>query len=180
MQYCEIINFVFRLRVTRCISHAAEPLAISLIAPDNLDNSAPNEGRARGEGKYEVSSLSCVTARKSHWRPKPSRRATAAAQGCVGPSACAHMVACGFRIHPRSGCDPGSHGAGYRSGVQHMDFARAISVRLVGRDANQISCRRPWPKTRNATRHLNVSVGTTHKSIAAMASAWLSRNVRQV
>ncbi len=41
-------------------------------------------------------------------------------------------------------------------------------------------CRRPWPTTRNANRHSNVRVGTTQRSIAAMASAWLRRNVRHV
>ena len=30
---------------------------------------------------------------------------------------------------------PGSHGGGCRSGVQHMHFAREISVRLVGRES---------------------------------------------
>src|SRR5215813_3512378 len=34
--------------------------------------------------------------------------------------------------------------------------------------------------TRTANRHSNVRVGTTQRSIAAMASAWLRRNVRQV
>ena len=33
--------------------------------------------------------------------------------------------------------------------------------------------------TTNANRHSNVKVGTTQRSIAAIASAWLRRNVRQ-
>src|SRR6266568_5905025 len=53
----------------------------------------------------------------------------------------------------------------------------AVGCRVT---ANQISCRRPWPTTRKANRHSNVTVGTTHRSIAAIASAWLRRNVRQV
>jgi hypothetical protein len=53
----------------------------------------------------------------------------------------------------------------------------AVGCRVT---ANHISCRRPWPNTRNANRHSKVSVGTTRRSIAAMASAWLRRNVRQV
>src|SRR5262245_31547156 len=46
--------------------------------------------------------------------------------------------------------------------------------------ANQSSGRRSWPTTRNANRHSNVTVGTTQRSIAAIASAWLRRKVRQV
>ena len=34
--------------------------------------------------------------------------------------------------------------------------------------------------SRNANRHSNISVGTTQRSIAAMASAWLLRKVRHV
>ena len=37
-----------------------------------------------------------------------------------------------------------------------------------------------WLMTRNTNRHSNVRVRTTQRSIAAMASAWLRRNVRQV
>ena len=48
----------------------------------------------------------------------------------------------------------------------------------VDRIAAQIG--RPWPTTRNANRHSNVSVGTTQRSIAAMASAWFRRKVRQL
>src|SRR5262245_26286948 len=46
--------------------------------------------------------------------------------------------------------------------------------------ANQRSRRRPWFTTRKANRHSNVSVGTRQRSIAAIASAWLRRNVRHV
>src|SRR5215469_14113328 len=46
--------------------------------------------------------------------------------------------------------------------------------------ANHNSRRRLWLTTRNANRHPNVRVGTTQRSIAAMASAWLRRNVRHV
>src|SRR5215471_18090775 len=53
----------------------------------------------------------------------------------------------------------------------------AVGCRVT---ANQSSCRRPWPTTRNANRHSNVSVGTTQRSIAATACAWLRRNFRQV
>ena len=45
---------------------------------------------------------------------------------------------------------------------------------------NQRSCRRPWLTTRKANRHSNVRVGTRQRSIAAIASAWLRRNVRHV
>src|SRR5437764_13220678 len=53
----------------------------------------------------------------------------------------------------------------------------AVGCRVT---ANQSSCLRPCPNTRNANRRSNVSVGTTQRSIAAMACAWLRRNVRQV
>ena len=42
--------------------------------------------------------------------------------------------------------------------------------------SNQSNRRGPWPKTKNANNPSNVSVGTTHKSIAAIAFAWLRRN----
>jgi hypothetical protein len=54
---------------------------------------------------------------------------------------------------------------------------RSLGCRVT---ANQSSCRRRWPTTRNANRHSNVSVGPTQRSISAIASAWLRRNVRQV
>ena len=53
----------------------------------------------------------------------------------------------------------------------------AVGCRVT---ANQRSWRRPWPKTRNANRHSKVTVGTTQRSTAAIASARLRRNVRQV
>ena len=55
--------------------------------------------------------------------------------------------------------------------------ARSLGFRVT---ANQSSCRRRWPTTRNANRHSNVSVGPTQRSLSAIASAWLRRNVRQV
>jgi hypothetical protein len=46
--------------------------------------------------------------------------------------------------------------------------------------ANQRSCRRPWLTTRKANKHSNVRVGTRQRSIPAIVSAWLRRNVRHV
>src|SRR5260221_6016648 len=45
---------------------------------------------------------------------------------------------------------------------------------------NQSSCSCPWPTTRKANSRSKVRVGTRHRSIAAIASAWLRRNVRQL
>ena len=45
--------------------------------------------------------------------------------------------------------------------------------------SNQSNRRRPWPMTKNANNRSNVGVGTTHKSIAAIAFAWLQGNVFQ-
>jgi len=53
----------------------------------------------------------------------------------------------------------------------------AVGCRVT---ANQSSCRRPCPNTGNANRHSNVRVGTRQRSTAAMAAAWLRRNVRHV
>ena len=39
--------------------------------------------------------------------------------------------------------------------------------------------RRPWPSTRKANNRSNMTVGTTHISMAAIASAWLCRNLFQ-
>src|SRR5438477_5520839 len=38
-----------------------------------------------------------------------------------------------------------------------------------------MSCRRPWPKTRNANKRSKVRIGTTHRSMAAIACAWFRR-----
>ena len=46
--------------------------------------------------------------------------------------------------------------------------------------SNHSNCRRPWPRTRNANKSSKVSVGTTHISIAAIASAWFRRKVFQL
>ncbi len=46
--------------------------------------------------------------------------------------------------------------------------------------ANHNSCRRPWPRTRNAKSCSKVIVGTTNRSIDAMPSAWLRRKVFHV
>ncbi len=46
--------------------------------------------------------------------------------------------------------------------------------------SNQSRRRRPWPKTKTANNLSNVRDGTTHRSIAAMAFAWLRRNVFQL
>src|SRR3974390_3037250 len=43
-----------------------------------------------------------------------------------------------------------------------------------------MSCRRPCPSERKANKRSNVTVGTTHMSIAAIASAWLRRKVFQL
>jgi hypothetical protein len=66
---------------------------------------------------------------------------------------------------------------GLRTGVR--DVAVMAACRQ-GAGGDQLSRRRPWLTTRNANRHPNVRVGTTQRSIAAMASAWLRRNVRHV
>src|SRR6266487_1687418 len=70
-------------------------------------------------------------------------RLVPAARPCSTPNECAsHCNKASTTSEPvandvrlRSGCDPGSHGGGYRSGVQHMHFAKAISVRLVVRES---------------------------------------------
>ena len=46
--------------------------------------------------------------------------------------------------------------------------------------SNHNSCRRPWPRTRKTNSRSNVTVGIIHISIAAIASAWLRRNVFQL
>jgi hypothetical protein len=53
----------------------------------------------------------------------------------------------------------------------------AVGCRVT---SNHSSCRRPWPNTRNANKRSKVSVGTTHISIAVIASAWFERNVFQL
>src|SRR6516225_11119745 len=72
----------------------------------------------------------------------------------------------------------------YRGAVSHGNASTicCASHSAVGcvATANHNSRRRPWLTTRNANRHPNVRVGTTQRSIAAMASAWLRRNVRHV
>src|SRR4029450_2858827 len=52
----------------------------------------------------------------------------------------------------------------------------AVGCRVT---ANHNSCRRPWPRTTKANSSSKVTVGTTQRSIAAIASAWLRRNVLQ-
>jgi hypothetical protein len=41
--------------------------------------------------------------------------------------------------------------------------------------SNHSSCRRPWPKTRNANNRSKVRVGTTQRSMAAIACAWFRK-----
>ena len=95
-----------------------------------------------------------------------------------------------------------------RSGAQQMDFAMAISVMSGGADSiaqiRLVKARPSLSRTRSvprptempprssapttppsgrrvtANRHSNVRVGTTHRSIAAMVSAWLRKNVCQI
>ena len=50
----------------------------------------------------------------------------------------------------------------------------AVGCRVT---SNHNTCRRPWPRTRNANKRSKVSVGTTHRSMAAIACAWFRRNV---
>ena len=52
----------------------------------------------------------------------------------------------------------------------------AVGCRVT---SNHSSCRRPWPRTTNANKRSKFSVGTTHISTAAIASAWFWRNVLQ-
>src|SRR4029434_9199226 len=59
-------------------------------------------------------------------------------------------------------------------------YSTGMPLRSVEPTANHSSCRRPWPRTRKANSRSKVRVGTTHRSIAAIASAWLRRNVRQL
>src|SRR5438094_4011851 len=62
-----------------------------------------------------------------------------------------------------------------------VHFSRA-SHSAVGRrvTSNHSSCRRPWPRTRNANNRSKVSVGTTHRSMAAIACAQFRKNVFQL
>jgi hypothetical protein len=61
----------------------------------------------------------------------------------------------------------------------HDLLRQPLRGRVPGhREPEQLA--RPCPNTRNANRHSNVRVGTTQRSIAAMAAAWLRRNVRHV
>ena len=142
-------------------------------------------------------------------RSRIARRLVTAAHPCPNPGACAcycnrantMSAPAANAVRQRSEHDPGSRAGACRSGAQHRGSARATSVRSGGPvshgnasticcashsavgcrvTANQSSCRRPWPMMRNANRHSNVRVRTTQRSIAAMASAWLRRNVRQV
>ena len=53
----------------------------------------------------------------------------------------------------------------------------AVGCRVT---SNHSSCRRPWPSTRNANNRSKVRVGTTHRSMAAIACAWFRRNVFQL
>src|SRR5438270_12377411 len=53
----------------------------------------------------------------------------------------------------------------------------AVGCRVT---SNHSSCRRPWPRTRNANKRSKVRVGTTHRSMAAIACAWFRRNVFQL
>ena len=53
----------------------------------------------------------------------------------------------------------------------------AVGYRVT---SNRNSYLLPWPRTRNANKRSKVSVGTTHTSMAAIASALLRRNVFQV
>src|SRR5438105_13186550 len=53
----------------------------------------------------------------------------------------------------------------------------AVGCRVT---SNHSSCRRPWPRTRNANKRSKVRVGTTNRSMAAIASAWFRRNVFQL
>jgi hypothetical protein len=46
--------------------------------------------------------------------------------------------------------------------------------------SNHSSCRRPWPRTRNANNRSKVRVGTTQRSMAAIACAWFRKNVFQL
>jgi len=53
----------------------------------------------------------------------------------------------------------------------------AVGCRVT---SNHSSCRRLWPKTRNANSSSKVTVGTTHMSMEAIASALFCRKVFQV
>src|SRR4030081_2214598 len=70
-----------------------------------------------------------------------------------------------------------AHQIGRRRVPRNASTICWASHSAVGRrvTANHSSCRRPWPTTRNANRHSKVRVGTTQRSIAAIASAWLLR-----
>src|SRR5207248_7269265 len=48
----------------------------------------------------------------------------------------------------------------------------AVGCRVTSNDS---SCRRPWPKTRNANKRSKVRVGTTHRSMAAIALRVVSK-----
>ena len=98
------------------------------------------------------------------------------------------------------GCAKSRHQAGRRRWPSWSDLGERWPSRLVATAAeNRLNFRRnphtlvcgsqrlpnnrdfrSCPNTRNANRHSNVRVGTTQRSIAATAAAWLRRNVRQV
>jgi len=53
----------------------------------------------------------------------------------------------------------------------------AVGCRVT---SNHTSCRRSWPRTKNANKRSKVTVRTTHISMAAIASALLRRNIFQL
>ena len=52
----------------------------------------------------------------------------------------------------------------------------AVGCRVT---SNHSSCRRSWPSTRNANNRSKIRVGTTIRSMAAIAGAWFRKNVFQ-
>src|SRR6266566_2777616 len=63
---------------------------------------------------------------------------------------------------------------------QNFESRHVGKVQVEQNDVVHSSCRRPWPRTRNANKRSKVRVGTTNRSMAAIASAWFRRNVFQL
>jgi hypothetical protein len=66
---------------------------------------------------------------------------------------------------------------GNASVIWHANHS-AVGCRVTANYSS--SCRRPWPRTRNAKSCPKAIVGTTKRSIDAIPSAWLRRKVFHV